>query len=280
MIKKMAILTDVTKCIGCEECVLACKKNYGLGPDRPWRWQNDVTDLSATRWTTIVNRPKDRHVRKQCRHCKEPACVSVCPVGALQKTPEGPVVYDGSLCMGCRYCMMACPYGIPRYTWNEAVPFVRKCVLCHPGIQSGKQDEPACTRACPTGATIYGDRDALLAEAQRRIKENPGKYIGRVWGEKEVGGTNVLYISDVDLSFLGWKPDLGDEPMPALTWPALRMVPGVFLGVGLAMGATCWVIGRRMKLMGGKAPSEEPASGPEEAEESSSEDKKEEAESK
>jgi len=248
MSEQMAILTDVTRCIGCEECVTACKGTYGLAADRPWKWQNDVTDLSATRWTTIVNRPGGVHVRKQCRHCVEPACVSVCPVGALRKTPEGSVIYDGSLCMGCRYCMMACPYGIPRYTWLEPVPYVRKCVLCYNKIKSGELKQPACTAACPTDATIYGGRKELLAEAHRRIVENPGKYIDRVWGEHEVGGTNVLYISNVDLGFLGWKPDLGNEPYPAKTWPALRMVPGVFVGVGVAMSATCWFIGRRMKV--------------------------------
>lgn len=248
MIKQNAILTDVTKCIGCEDCVSACKGTYDLGPDKPWSWQNNVTDLSATRWTTIVQEPGGRHVRKQCRHCKEPACVSVCPVGALQKTAEGPVIYDGSICMGCRYCMMACPYGIPRYAWLEPVPYVRKCVMCQQKIEQGELDQPACTKACPTGATIYGDRDTLLATAHQRLKDHPGKYVDRVWGEHEVGGSNVLYLSDVDLGFLGWKPDLGNESLPAKTWPALKIVPGVFLGVGAVMSATSWIIGRRMKV--------------------------------
>jgi formate dehydrogenase iron-sulfur subunit len=259
MSEQMAILTDVTLCIGCEDCVTACKRTYGLAADRPWRWQNDVTDLSATRWTTIVNKPGGRHVRKQCRHCAEPACVSVCPVGALRKTPEGPVIYNGSLCMGCRYCMMACPYGIPRYTWLETVPYVRKCVLCHGKIKSGELKQPACTAACPTGATIFGDRQELLAEAHRRIEAKPDLYINRVFGEHEVGGSNVLYISDIDLGFLGWKPDLGDDPYPAMTWPALRMVPGVFVGVGVAMSATCWLIGRRMKIAAEQSGAGEPS---------------------
>lgn len=250
MIKQMAILTDVTKCIGCEECVKACKSTYDLPPDRPWRWQSGVMDLSATRWTTLVSRPGDRHVRKQCRHCVDPACVSACLVGALTKTEEGPVVYDSSICMGCRYCMMVCPYGIPRYTWREPVPYVRKCIMCHPKIESGELAQPACTNACPVGATVFGDRDELLAEAHRRIEQHPDKYIDRVWGEHEVGGTGVFYLSDVDLSFLGWKPDLGTESLPSTTWPALKAVPGVFLGVGAAMAATCWIIGRRMKIAG------------------------------
>lgn len=264
MSKSMAILTDVTKCIGCEECVTACKSTYQLPADRPWRWQTDVTDLSATRWTTLVNKPGG-HVRKQCRHCTEPACVSVCLVGALEKTPEGPVIYDAGKCMGCRYCMMACPYGVPRYTWDEPVPYVRKCIMCYEKMQSGELKQPACTNACPTNATLFGDREELLAEAHKRIKEQPDRYIDRVWGEKEVGGSNVLYLSNIDLGFLGWKPDLGDESLPAKTWPALRIVPGVFLGMGAAMTGIWWFMERRNKVMAQEAKTEDEPS--EEAEE-------------
>ena len=131
----------------------------------------------------MVEGPGHAYVRKQCRHCLEPACASACPVGALHKTDLGAVVYDAARCMGCRYCMMACPYGIPRYTWDAAVPYVRKCILCYSRIEQGRQ--PACTEACPSKATIFGDRDELLAEAHRRIAENPGQYGKKVWGEKE-----------------------------------------------------------------------------------------------
>lgn len=168
--KVFAILTDTTRCTGCESCVHACKQTYGLGRDRAWRWKERIDDLSATRFTTIENRPGGHHVRKQCRHCLEPACVSACLVGALQKTELGPVVYDQNRCMGCRYCMMACPYGIPRYEWQTAVPYVRKCILCYDRIKEGKQ--PACTEACPYNATIFGTRAEMLTEARRRFAEN------------------------------------------------------------------------------------------------------------
>jgi len=253
MIKQMAILTDVTKCIGCEACVTACKKINDLPEDKPWRWQKNATDLSASRWTTILHSSENSYVRKQCRHCVDPACASVCPVGALKKTESGAVIYDGAICMGCRYCMMACPYGIPRYSWNEPVPYVRKCIMCQPSIASGKITEPACTSACPENATIFGEREELLEEARRRIEEKPDLYVHRIWGEKEVGGTNVLYISNVDLGFLGWKPDLGNESLPMKTWPALKIVPGVFLGVGAVMGVSSWFIKRRMKVMEAEA---------------------------
>lgn len=228
----------------------ACKQTYHLGPDRAFRWKRKIDDLSSTRFTTIITRPGGKHVRQQCRHCLEPACVSACLVGALRKMDTGAVIYDESRCMGCRYCMMACPYGIPRYKWESAVPYVRKCILCHDRIKEGKQ--PACTTACPFGATIFGTREEMLGEAHRRIEAEPEKYYPhgapKVYGEHEVGGTSVLYISDISLDFLGWKPDLGTDPIPALTWGALSKVPPVALGMAAAMTGIYWVVGRRMKL--------------------------------
>ncbi|MBI5117051.1 4Fe-4S dicluster domain-containing protein [Candidatus Poribacteria bacterium] len=245
---QMSILTDVTLCIGCEECVKACKNTNGTGEDQPWRWQRKIDDLSASRWTTIVSRPEKHYVRKQCRHCLEPACASVCPVGAMHKTPEGPVVYNPKICMGCRYCMMACPYGIPRYTWSEAVPYVRKCIMCYDKIKSGELQQPACTAACPQKATIYGNREELLQIAHKRIEEKPDLYIPKVYGEHDVGGTSVLYLSDVSLDFLGLKKEMDDKPLPPRTWAFLKEVPYVFVGVGALMYGTYWVVERRMRL--------------------------------
>jgi formate dehydrogenase iron-sulfur subunit len=246
--RAMAILTDVTKCIGCEECVHACKQVNHTGEDLPWRWQRKFDDLSASRWTTVRRRPGNRYVRQQCRHCLEPACVSACPVGALSKTREGAVVYDSNICMGCRYCMMSCPYDIPRYLWSEPVPYVRKCILCHDKIISGELDQPACTSACPTQATIYGSREELLAEARKRIHNDPKRYLDKIWGEHEVGGTSVLYVSDIPLNFLGWTDNLGTDPLPPKTWSALRQVPYIFGAVGLGMAGLYWIIERRQRL--------------------------------
>ncbi len=245
-----AILTDTTKCIGCNECTIACKKVNHLAPDVPRRWDLD-DGLSARNWTSIVEGPKQALVRKQCRHCLDPACVSACPVGALHKTKIGAVVYDSATCMGCRYCMMACPFGIPRYDWDRAIPYVRKCILCYERLKGGIQ--PVCTQACPTKATIFGDRDSLLAEAHRRIREVPGGYLDHVWGEHEVGGTSVLYISNVDLSFLTGQRKLDDTPVPLRTASAMNAVPFAFTGVlGLMMGVN-WIVGRRMKRQNEKS---------------------------
>lgn len=241
----IAILTDVTRCIGCFQCVDACTTVNKLGAKGLPIPQDSADGLSATRWTTVLRESDGRHVRKQCRHCLEPACVSVCPVGAMVKTPQGPVIYNTNLCMGCRYCMMACPYGIPRYEWDSAVPYVRKCQFCYDRVQAGQQ--PACTEACSQQATIFGQRDELLAEARQRLEAEPNKYVQKIYGEHEVGGTAVMYISDVPLE-LGFRGYPGEKPMPHLTDLWLRQVPVISLGVTVAMAGAYWVIKRRMQM--------------------------------
>lgn len=240
-----AILTDTTKCIGCNECVIACKKTNHLAADAPRKWDAD-DGLSARNWTSIIQGPKHSFVRKQCRHCEEPACVSACPVGALTRSSTGAVVYDDTKCMGCRYCMMACPFGIPRYDWDHAVPYVRKCILCNDRLEAGRQ--PACTEACPTKATIFGDRDHLLAEAHHRIAESNGALIDKVWGEQDAGGTSVLYMSNVDLSLLVPGKPPGTTPLPETTSLAMHAVPFAFTGAVALMAGVKWIIDRRMKI--------------------------------
>jgi formate dehydrogenase iron-sulfur subunit len=246
MIRSPAILVDTTRCTGCEECVDACKQENDLGADRLRPGQEGVDGLSATRFTTVLRRPGDHFIKQQCRHCLEPTCVSVCLVGAMQKTPEGPVIYDSDLCIGCRYCLTACPYGIPRYEWDESVPYVRKCTLCYPRLKEGKR--PACVDACPHEALLFGTRVDMLREAHRRIEANPERYLPHVFGEKEVGGTAVLYLADISLGFLGWGGNLGDEPLPPLAWASLKKVPPVIVGMSALMGGIYWVIRRRMQL--------------------------------
>ncbi len=241
-----AILIDTTKCTGCERCVVACKEENGLGPDRLKVGQESVDSLSSTRFTTVLSRPGDHYVKQQCRHCLEPACVSACLVGAMQQTPEGPVIYDSELCMGCRYCMVACPYGIPRYDWDRSVPYVRKCELCYDRIKEGR--DPACVEACPEGALEFGERDTLLERARERIAAEPDRYVPHVYGEKEVGGTNVLYLSGISLGFLSWSPRDRETSLPKLTWKALSKVPWEIAGMGGVMGGVYWVINRRMSL--------------------------------
>jgi formate dehydrogenase iron-sulfur subunit len=246
--KHFAILTDVTKCIGCEDCVAACKKTNDTGADAPYTWQLGPSELSSTRWTSLAAAPEGRWARTQCRHCIDPGCAAACPVGALHLSDEGPVIYDADICMGCRYCMVACPFGFTRYEWDSWKPRVRKCILCHDKITSGELEQPACTTACPTGATIFGDREELLAEAKRRIADRPDLYIDHVWGETEVGGTSVLYISDVDLDEAGWPDRLTDTPRPILARKVLHTVPYTFVGVSAVMAGVNWTFERRKKV--------------------------------
>jgi formate dehydrogenase iron-sulfur subunit len=254
--KTMAILTDVSKCIGCEDCVAACQRTNQTGTDAPYRWQESPNDLSSNRWTTLAEAPNGRWARVHCRHCEEPGCAAACPVGALKKSPEGPVTYDPVICMGCRYCMMACPFRMTRYEWESPMPRVRKCILCYDKIKSGELLEPACTTACPTKATIYGDRDELLIEAKRRIKAEPEKYIDHIWGEEEVGGTTVLYISDVPLEKAGWPNTLGENARPVLAGKVLHTVPYTFAGVAVAMAGIQWTFKRRQDVAAAEADTE------------------------
>src|SRR5512146_1002792 len=182
-----AILIDITKCIGCGNCAAACKEAHHQ-PAAP------EPTLSATALTVVEPRG-DKFVRRMCFHCQEPACASACPVGGITKTAQGAVRYDGSKCIGCRYCMIACPYGVPKYQWTKLAPYVTKCDMCAERVLSGGQ--PACTEACPVGASTFGKREDLLLEARKRIVENPGTYVNRIYGETELGGTSVFYISDV-----------------------------------------------------------------------------------
>jgi formate dehydrogenase iron-sulfur subunit len=160
--------------------------------------------------------------------------------------------------MGCRYCMMACPFDIPRYSWNDAVPYVRKCILCHERVRTGQADEPGCTAACPTGATIFGNRDEMLAEAKRRIRERPELYVDHVWGEHEAGGTGVLTISDVEIPLPATVPM---DPLPERTWKVLQTVPFVFVGMGAALVGLRWFFSRRdrIRLEAAGAQADEPA---------------------
>lgn len=221
-------------------CASACKEINDLPVD------DRAVQLSATTWTAVETR-SGVSIRRQCMHCLDPACVAVCPVGALKKTDEGPVIYDVTRCMGCRYCMIACPFGIPKYEWDNPLPKVQKCIMCfEKRISEGKQ--PACTQACPTGATIFGDRDDLIHEARHRIDDNPERYIDHIYGLEEAGGTSVLYLSGQPFEDLGFKAGLQGSPYPALTWQILNKVPNVVTLGGVLMCGFWWLTNRKNQI--------------------------------
>ena len=239
-----ALLFDTTRCIGCGACYRACKERNGLPAT------GDVsTDVLSDRTYTTVEPRAGRYVRRMCMHCASPTCVASCPVAALAKTPSGPVVYDEKRCIGCRYCIQACPFSIPRYEWGQVLPRVRKCDMCADRLAAGLPT--ACASVCPTGATCYGSREELLRDASERLRLEPARYVQHVYGEHEAGGTSVLLISDVPLGRLGYPEDLGSEPMPIRTWQVLSQVPRFSVAASIGLAGLWWITKRRTELARG-----------------------------
>ncbi|MEW6423908.1 MAG: 4Fe-4S dicluster domain-containing protein [Bacillota bacterium] len=240
------VLVDVTRCMGCKSCQVACKSWNDLPanvPDVPEFSDglNSPAETNGYTYTTVairtVAREDDyvlRFCKRQCMHCLEPACVSACFARALQRDPQtGAVVYNQNMCVGCRYCMLACPFNIPKFQWDKTFPIIGKCQFCFD--PNGKLNRigqglaPACVRTCPTSALQFGEREALLKEARERIKKNPA-YIKHIYGEKEIGGTAWLYISDTPLEIFGFRQDLGTRPLPEYTASYLKFTPYVAVG--------------------------------------------------
>jgi len=214
----VGLLYDTTKCIGCKACVVACREANGLEADTSWSgglYQAPL-DLNAKTKTVVKLYDDGTHrsfVKVQCMHCIDPACANACMLGAFKKREFGIVTYDVNYCIGCRYCEVACPYGVPKFEWSKAAPKMVKCELCNHRILQGKM--PACVEVCPRQAVIYGTRDDLLREAKLRLAANPGKYVQKVYGEHDGGGTQCLYISHVPFEQIG-LPTLGEQSTPTL----------------------------------------------------------------
>ena len=242
------VLVDTTLCVGCRGCEAACSEANGLPP--PPEGDEVLAKLRTTSQTvfTVVNRTEkspgvERFGKKQCMHCLAPACASACPVRAMDKLASGPVVYDASKCMGCRYCMIACPFDIPKYEYESVAPRVRKCTFCAERQKAGLR--PACAEVCPSGALTFGKRDELLDAAKARIYQNPDRYAHAVYGEEEAGGTSWLYLADVDLAKLGFRTDVPDRSFPDLVSGALGAPPFVMtLWPPLLMGLYAFSQGR------------------------------------
>ena len=235
----VGMLYDASLCIGCKSCVVACREANGMpvdrtnAPDGIWDTPLDVNEKTRNviKLYKEAEGPERSYVKKQCMHCVDPACVGACMIGALQKREFGIVTYDSSLCSGCRYCQMVCPFSIPRFEWSKLAPKIVKCELCSHRLKEGKI--PGCCEVCPRKAVIYGKYTDLLAEARRRVAENPKRYKGyrkgdppMVYGEADGGGTQVLYLSHVPFEKLG-LPDLGTEPVPEV---AQTVQHGVYQG--------------------------------------------------
>lgn len=241
-----SILVDVTKCTGCEKCVVACTAANNLNPEKSDYDRVAAKDgLSANRLLSLIEVENDKFARKSCMHCVEPSCVSACLVGGITKSADGPVIYDPDKCIGCRYCMLSCPFHIPRYEWDKQAPYIKKCNMCFEKLEAG--GHPACVGACPNGALEFGERSELLSKAKSLIAADRSKYFNHVWGEKEFGGTSVLYVSDVGLDKLGW-PEYDAKSIPEVTDPLIEKTPVIGLSVASSLMGISWIINRRQKI--------------------------------
>ncbi|MBM3155351.1 MAG: 4Fe-4S dicluster domain-containing protein [Chloroflexi bacterium] len=253
----MAVLVDTTICSGCRACFVACKQwnNNPMSPiaishdnkffeTAPLLNSDTFTNIRASE-ITKGTQAQWIYTKMQCMHCEHPACAEACIVGALKKTEDGPVAYDEGKCIGCRYCQVACPFGIPNFEWEKPMPWIRKCTFCADRLSAGLS--PACVTTCPTGALKFGERDELIAEARSRIAASPSDYVDHIYGENEIGGLSWLYLSPVPFEKLGF-PKLGPVPVTVNAARAMGAVPPVLVAVAATMTGIYWFVKRRQKM--------------------------------
>jgi Fe-S-cluster-containing dehydrogenase component len=258
---RMGVLVDTTNCVGCRNCEWACKTAHDIKAQNIEKFHNREVFKEFRRPVndsyTVVNEfknPKNElipiNVKYQCMHCDKPACVSACIVGAFQKNEMGHVTWDGDKCIGCRYCMVACPFQIPTFEFEKAIqPEIHKCDLCVKRTDTG--GIPACVEICPVEALMYGPRNELIRVARQRIKRNPGKYVNHIYGEKEVGGTSWMYMSSTDFDYLKF-PHHGDKTAPGVSESIQHGIFAYFvppLALYAWLGGIMWISKRRKELV-------------------------------
>jgi len=260
------VLYDGTRCIGCRSCSVACK-SWNKNPadiDKKTSVEGGIEGKSVVSDKTFTfmrfkeigdgDDLKWAFAKVQCMHCLKPGCETACIVGALhRKKATGAVTYDKQKCIGCRYCMVACPFGIPTYEWEERMPWIRKCTFCSDRLNEAENGmAPACVTACPTDAMEFGDRDELIEKAWARINAAPeGKYVRHVYGEREVGGTAWMYISPVDMTELDF-PWLSEEPVTKNARTAMGLLPYYATGMLALMAGIYFITKRKQKIAAGK----------------------------
>lgn len=226
----MAVLYDSTRCIGCQSCEVACAETYSLPQPEDYPEAGVVRKLDETR-RTVVNcydtSKGEVYVKSQCMHCSQAACASACLTKAMLKTKEGPVIWRENKCMGCRYCMVSCPFDIPKFEYHSPNPKIVKCTMCFDRQQEGQV--PACVENCPAEALVFGTREEMIKEARRRICENPEQYHDYIYGEHEAGGTGFLYLSPVPFEELGFNTRIQKSSYPELSKGFLYSVPSIFV---------------------------------------------------
>ena len=224
------VLYDSTRCVGCQTCENTCAEIHGLPAPTEIPEAGVIRKTNESR-RTVVNLFKtskgEVYIKNQCMHCNEPACAAACLTQAMHKTKEGPVIWRGEKCMGCRYCMVSCPFDVPKFEFHSSNPKIIKCDMCYNRLQEGKI--PACAETCPAEAIKFGTRRELIREAGKRIHDQPDVYSEYIYGDHEAGGTGELYVAQVAAGELGQKTGLQQESYPALSKGFLYTVPSVFV---------------------------------------------------
>ncbi len=243
-IKQHAYLFDATRCIDCRACMVACSVENKVPMNDTYIWVAGQGVMGA--YPDLKRGTMPYH----CMHCLEPDCVSACPVGAWSKRPDGPVLYDEDKCIGCRYCMNACPFGVPHFDWDKGLlggALVHKCTMCVQRLDAGQI--PACVQTCPTEALMFGERAGLIAEAHARIQAHPDRYVDHVFGEYENGGTSYLILSHVPFTDLG-LPQIGSTPVRNVSEAAMGLTIPIALGWGVVLTG----VAAGVRLRNGKHP--------------------------
>jgi formate dehydrogenase iron-sulfur subunit len=223
------ILYDSSICIGCRACEKACAKAHDLPVPEDELIPGVLRKTSENQRCVINSYETEQgevYVRNQCMHCNEPACAAACLTQAMYKTKEGPVIWREDKCMGCRYCMISCPFDVPKFDYNSTNPKIQKCDMCYDRIVKGEL--PVCVETCGD-ALFFGTRRELIAEAQKRITEWPEMYVDNIYGEAVAGGTGYLYLAPVPQNELGFDTRLQNSSYPSLTKSFLYSVPSVFV---------------------------------------------------
>ena len=254
---RMGVLVDTTVCIGCRNCEWACKTAHEL-PTQPRDKYSDRSVLKKMRRPnekalTVINEysnPKNASlptdVKVQCMHCDHPACVSACIVGAMSKQENGSVIWDTNKCIGCRYCLVACPFQVPSFQYDTALyPNIMKCDFCFERTKGGKL--PACVEICPVETLTYGPRSELIRIARDKIKRKPDRYINHIYGEYEAGGTSWMYLANQDFAKLSF-PKPGDKPMPGTSESIQHGIFAYFVppvSLYAILGGIMWITKKR-----------------------------------
>ncbi len=234
-----AMLYDATRCLGCRGCEWDCALENNLPEPEMVEDETIIRKTDSTR-RSVINMHETSigpvYAKDQCMHCNDPACASACLTNAMKKTPEGPVTWDGDKCMGCRYCMISCPFDVPKFEYESTNPKIVKCSMCFHLVKEGEM--PTCAFNCPGMAITFGTRREIIKEARKRIHENPDKYVDHIYGEHEAGGTCWMYLSPVPFEEIGFNTRVKQKSYPELTKgfisaiaPVDILLPALLLGI-------------------------------------------------